>query len=90
MLIANVGLAQKTAPDYQYAFDGQVKWIILHESGTLLASTGEALAGIRPNSSEVSFKFERLKRVKEEHLEFVPNTPYLIVKHLEACSCTQL
>ena len=80
MLLAHVGWSQKTTPDYQYAFDGQVKWLLLHESGTLLASTGEALAGIRPNSSEVSFKIDRLKRVKEEHLEFVPNTPYLIVK----------
>ena len=80
MLLAHAGWSQKTTPDYQYAFDGQVKWLMLHESGTLLASTGEALAGIRPNSSAVSFKIDRLKRVKEEHLEFVPNTPYLIVK----------
>lgn len=80
MLLAHAGWAQKTAADYQYAFDGQVKWLILHESGTLLASTGEALAGIRPDSGEVSFKLERLKRVKEEHLEFVPNTPYVIIK----------
>ncbi|WP_299549370.1 hypothetical protein [Seonamhaeicola sp.] len=80
MLLAHTGWTQKTTPNYQYAFDGQVKWLILHESGTLLASTGEALAGIRPNSSEVSFKMERLKRVKEEHLEFVPNTPYVIIK----------
>ncbi|WP_242118433.1 PQQ-like beta-propeller repeat protein [Aestuariivivens sediminicola] len=80
LLLTHLGWTQKTTPDYQYAFDGAVKWLILHESGTLLASTGEALAGIRPNSSAVSFKFDRLKRVKEEHLEFVPNTPYLIVK----------
>ncbi|MFL1013133.1 hypothetical protein [Flavisericum labens] len=80
LLLAHAGWSQKTAPDYQYAFDGQVKWLILHESGTLLASTGEALTGIRPNSHEVSFKLERLKRVKEEHLEFVPNTPYVIIK----------
>lgn len=80
MLLSHTVSAQKTTPDYQYSFDGQVKWMILHESGTLLASTGEALAGIRPNSSEVSFKIDRLKRVKEEHLQFVPNTPYLIVK----------
>jgi len=80
MLIANVGMAQKTAADYQYTFDGQVKWLMLHESGTLIASTGEALVGIRPNSSEVSFKLNRLKKVKEENLELVPGTPYLIVK----------
>ncbi len=80
MLIANVGLAQKTVPDYQYEFDGQVKWMILHESGTLIASTGEALVGIRPNSKVVSFSIDRLKRIKEENLELVPNTPYLIIK----------
>jgi hypothetical protein len=80
MLIANVGMAQKTAADYQYTFDGQVKWLMLHESGTLIASTGEALVGIRPNSNEVSFKLNRLKKVKEENLELVPGTPYLIVK----------
>jgi hypothetical protein len=71
--------AQKTTPDYQYSFDGQVKWMMLHESGTLIASTGEALIGIRPNSTEVSFKFDRLKRVKQENLELLPGTPYLLI-----------
>lgn len=80
VMVAQIGWSQKTAPDHQYGFDGQVKWMILHESGTLIASTGEALVGIRPNSNEVSFKIDRLKRVKEEHLELVPNTPYLIIK----------
>lgn len=71
--------AQKS-PDYNYQFDGQVKWMMLLETGTLLASTGEALVGIRPNSGEIAFKFDQLKKVKEENLEIVPNTPYLIVK----------
>ena len=73
--------AQKAeTPDYQYSFDGQVKWMMLMESGILVASTGEALVGIKPNQSELHFKIERVKRVKEEHLEPVPNTPYLIIK----------
>lgn len=72
--------AQDNKADYQYSFDGQVKWMLLTETGTLLASTGEALVGIRPNSKEVSFKIDRLKGVKEENLEFVPGTPYLIIK----------
>ena len=71
--------AQQT-PDYQYNFDGQVKWMMLHESGTLIASTGEALVGIRPHNGEVAFKIDRLKKVKEENLELVPGTPYLIIK----------
>ena len=71
-------LAQE--PEHNYTFDGQVKWMLLTETGTLLASTGEALVGIKPNSNEVSFKIDRLKKVKEENLEFVPGTPYLIIK----------
>ena len=68
------------APDHQYDFDGQVKWMLLHESGTLIASTGEALVGIKPNQSNLHFKLDRLKKVKEENLELVPGTPYLIIK----------
>lgn len=67
-------------PTYNYQFDGQVKWMLLTQSGTLLASTGEALVGIRPNVGELAFKIDRLKNVKEENLEFVPGTPYLIIK----------
>lgn len=66
--------------DYTYTFDGQVKWMLLTDTGTLLASTGEALVGINPHSQEVDFKIDRLKKVKEENLEFVPGTPYLIIK----------
>jgi len=80
MLLVTVSWAQKTTPDYQYAFDGKVKWMLLHDTGTLLASTGEALAGIKPGSENVSFKFDRLKKVKEENLEMIPNTPYVIIK----------
>ncbi len=50
--------AQDSKADFQYSFDGQVKWMLLTETGTLLASTGEALVGIRPNSNEVSFKID--------------------------------
>lgn len=70
--------AQQT-PDQQYSFDGQVKWMLLTHTGTVLASTGEALVGIKPNTNEFLFKFESLKRVKEENLEPIPGTPYLIV-----------
>ena len=82
LILSTVLLAPVSAQeaDSNYAFDGQVKWMLLTDTGTLLASTGEALVGIKPNSSEVSFKIDRLKKVKEENLEFVPNTPYLIIK----------
>ncbi len=80
VLILNVKNVYSQSADFNYTFDGQVKWMMLTESGTLLSSTGEALVGIRPNSPEVSFKIDRLKKVKEENLEFVPGTPFLIIK----------
>lgn len=79
LVISTMSIKSQNA-DYNYTFDGQVKWMLLTDTGTLLASTGEALVGIKPNSSEVSFKIDRLKKVKEENLEFVPGTPYLIIK----------
>ncbi len=79
LFLSVISLAAQT-PDNQYSFDGNVKWMMLTESGIMVASTGEALVGIKPNQSDLHFKFERVKRVKEEHLEPVPNTPYLIIK----------
>lgn len=81
LLISITINAQKAeTPDYQYNFDGNVKWMMLTESGVMVASTGEALVGIKSHQKDLHFKFERVKKVKEEHLEPVPNTPYLIIK----------
>lgn len=80
IIIFCTSLVSAQNADYNYTFDGQVKWMLLTDTGTLLASTGEALVGIKPNTSEIAFKIDRLKKVKEENLEFVPGTPYLIIK----------
>ena len=77
LIISNV-IAQ--APETAYNFNGSVKWIMLSESGVLVASTGEALVGIKPNETQPFFSFDRLKKVKEENLQPVPGTPYLIIK----------
>ena len=79
-LLGTLSVGSQNPPDYQYQFDGSVKWMMVHNSGTLIASTGEALVGIRPNNDKISFSIDRLKRVKQENLELVPNTPYLIIK----------
>ena len=79
LLLSAVSLSAQE-PDFTYDFDGEVKWMMLSESGILVASTGEALVGIKPNSKALHFKLERLKKVKEENLEPIPNTPYLIIR----------
>ncbi len=80
LLSITINAQNAETPDYQYNFDGNVKWMMLTESGVMVASTGEALVGIKPNESTPFFKFDRLKKIKEEHLEPVPGTPYLIIK----------
>lgn len=80
VLLLGTTLSVAQQPSNQYSFDGNVKWMMLTESGVLIASTGEALVGIKPNQNDLHFKFDRVKNVKEEHLEPVPNTPYLIIK----------
>lgn len=80
MLFISISMVYAQEPENQYTFDGNVKWMMLSETGVLIASTGEALVGIKPNQSEPHFKLDRVKNVKEEHLEPVPNTPYLIIK----------
>lgn len=72
-------VAQKT-PNYQYQFDGEVKWMKLTESGIVLASTGEALVGLKAHNASPHFKLDRVKKVKEENLEFITNTPYVVIK----------
>lgn len=71
--------SQKTTPDYTYKMTGQVKWMMLTESGTLVASTGDALVGIEPNSSTISFKLDVIKNIPKENVSPIANTPYLLV-----------
>lgn len=80
MLFLGVSMGYAQTPDAQYVFDGNVKWMMLSETGVLIASTGEALVGLKPNQTEPHFKLDRVKKVKEEDLEPIPNTPYLIIK----------
>jgi DNA-binding CsgD family transcriptional regulator len=64
LFLMSIGSISAQDADYNYTFDGQVKWMLLTDTGTLLASTGEALVGIKPNSGEVSFKIDRLETLK--------------------------
>jgi len=74
-----IGFSQKTTPDYTYKMTGQVKWMMLTESGTMIASTGDALVGIKPNSATINFKLEAIRNIPKENVSAIANTPYLLV-----------
>jgi len=78
-LTVQVLIGQKTNPQYTYKMNSQVKWMMLTESGTLVASTGSALIGIYPNSSNVSFAIDDINGIPKENVQSIANTPYLLI-----------
>lgn len=72
--------AQKSeTPNYKYDLGGNIEKMILTDSGVLLVTHGSGLAGIKPGQEGLVFNFDDYGKVKEEELNIVPNTPYVMV-----------
>ncbi len=71
--------AQKTTPDNVYQIDGAVETMQLTEAGVLLAIGSNGITGILPSQSKPIFVFNDYGKVKAESVEYVPNSPYIIV-----------
>lgn len=70
---------QKDLPDISYDLGGKIEFMTLTEAGVLVVAGGGGLAGIKPGSNAPHFVFKEYGKVKEEELEFVPMSPYVIV-----------
>lgn len=70
---------QKDLPDVTYDLGGKIEFMTLTESGVLVVAGGGGLAGIKPGASAPHFIFQEYGKVKQEELEFVPMSPYVIV-----------
>ncbi len=70
---------QKSNPDYIYNLGGKIDFFNLSESGVLVVAGGGGLAGIHPGAEKPHFVFKDYGKVKEDELEFVPASPYVIV-----------
>lgn len=70
---------QKTTPEHLYDMGGKIDFFNLSESGVLVVAGGSGLAGILPGAEKPHFVFTEYGKVKEEELEFVPASPYVIV-----------
>lgn len=81
IIIAFLGLSKATAqnPENTYKLDGKINFMKLTDAGVLLIAHGNGLAGVRPGESKLVFDFKDYGSVKEEELQFVPNSPYVIV-----------
>ncbi|WNM19104.1 outer membrane protein assembly factor BamB family protein [Flavobacterium capsici] len=77
MFLSNV-FAQ-TSPKNTYNLDGKINFMKLTEAGVLLIAHKDGFAGIKPESNKLIFDFKDYGSVKEEELEFVPDSPYVVI-----------
>lgn len=79
-IIFNLGLAQKAeTPDFTYDVGGKIEKMTVTSSGVLLVTHGNGLAGIKPGQEGLVFNFDDYGKVKEEEINIIPNTPYVMV-----------
>lgn len=79
LVISFNAIAQKTSVDYSYDLGGKINEMQLTEAGILVIATNDGLAGIKPKSNALHFKFTDYGRVKPEEYYFLPNSPYIII-----------
>ena len=51
----------------------------LTDAGILLIAHGNGFAGIKPGSDKLMFNFKDYGSVKEEELDFIPASPYVVI-----------
>lgn len=69
----------QTSPKNTYNLDGKINFMKLTEAGVLLIAHKDGFAGIKPESNKLIFDFKDYGSVKEEELEFVPDSPYVVI-----------
>lgn len=75
---SSIYLYGQKAPDAEYKL-GNIQYMKLTDAGILLVANGDGFAGIKPESNQLHFNFQDYGKVKEEEVEFVPNSPYVII-----------
>lgn len=78
LLVTSKNLAQ-TTPNYSYKLDAKINFMKLTDAGILLIAHNDGFAGIKPDVDKLVFNFKDYGSVKEEELEFIPATPYVVI-----------
>lgn len=79
LLGSSIFMFGQKAPDSEFKMDGNIQFMKLTDAGVLLVANGNGFAGIKPESNQLHFNFQDYGKVKQEEVEFVPNSPYVIV-----------
>ena len=79
LLGSHIFMFGQKAPDSEFKMDGNIQFMKLTEAGVLLVANGDGFTGIKPESNQLHFNFQDYGKVKQEEIEFVPNSPYVII-----------
>jgi len=78
--IATTMTAQKAEnSEFTYDVGGKIEKMTVTDSGVLLITHSKGLAGVKPGQKELAFNFDDYGKVKEEEINIIPNTPYVMV-----------
>lgn len=79
MTVQQVTAQKGDTPNFTYNFDGKIDFMKLTDSGVLVVANGDGFAGVKPGQDKLHFNFTDYGKVKEEELQFIPLSPYVIV-----------
>lgn len=79
LLFVNVYYGQGISPENTFNVEGKVNFIKFTEAGVLVVASGGGLMGIKGGESQPHFNFKDYGKVKQEELEFIPYSPYLVL-----------
>ena len=65
--------------DFTYDVGGKIEKMTVTDSGVLLITHSKGLAGIKPGQNGLAFNFDDYGKVKEEEINIIANTPYVMV-----------
>lgn len=78
LLFTSENFAQAT-PTYSYNLDAKINFMKLTDAGVLLVAHNDGFAGIKPDVDKLVFNFKDYGSVKQEELEFIQATPYVVI-----------
>lgn len=79
VILFQTSFTNAQSPEYTYKVDGKINFMRLTDAGILLIAHGNGFAGIKPGSDKLMFNFKDYGSVKEEELDFVPASPYVVI-----------
>lgn len=79
LFLVNLNYGQGTSPQSTFNTEGKINFMKFTQAGVLIVANGGGLMGIKAGDSQPFFNFKEYGKVKEEELEFIPYSPYVII-----------